>query len=156
MKIELKPIGEVKSCFKNPQDLHFACEKGRLADTESRILIDKDFAEGLEGLEEFSHIWVIYHLHNANRIELTTYPGPPNIKNLTNVGVFASRSQHRPNHLALRMAGLIKINGMEMTVSGLDAIDGSPVLDIKPYIPFFDRAEIVRLAKFYEWTEGRA
>ena len=69
MIIEISPIGTVKSSFKNPKELHFACEQGRFANTKSSIMINPDFAEGLKGLNEFSHIWVIYHLHKANRIE---------------------------------------------------------------------------------------
>ena len=123
--------------------------------TKSSIIINAEFTEGLKGLDKFSHIWVIYHLHNADRIELTTYPGPPSIKNLPKVGVFSSRSQYRPNHLALRLVDLIRINGTEVTVSGLDATNGSPVLDIKPYIPFFDWAETHRIAEWYGWAKGK-
>lgn len=152
--ITLKPIGAVKSDFKNPKDLHFACEKGRLAETQSRIVIGKEFCRGLKGLEKFSNLWVLYHLHKAGRTEMVTHPGPPDIKNLPRVGIFASRSQYRPNHLALRLVDLVKISGNEITVKSLDAIDGSPVLDIKPYIPHFDKTESERIAEWYKWTEN--
>jgi len=155
MKIEVNPIGTVKSSFKNPKDLHFACEQGQFADTESSLMINSDFAEGLKGLNEFSHIWVIYNLHKANRIELSTHPGPPNITEVPRIGVFASRSQYRPNHLALRMVSLVKIDGKEIFVKGFDAIDGSPVLDIKPYLPFFDKAQNEKIAEWYGWMERK-
>jgi len=155
MKMEIESIGEVKSGFRKPQDLHFACENGRLANTESKIIINEEFAEGLKGLAEFSHIWVIYYLHKAEKIELRTHPGSPDIKNLPKVGIFASRSQYRPNHMALRLVDLVKINDREIIVRGLDAVDGSSVLDIKPYVPFFVKTETQKIAEWYEWTEAK-
>lgn len=153
MKIELRDIGIVKSSFRRPEDLHFACEKGILADTESEIVVNDEFSRGLKGLDAFSHLWVIYLLHDAGRTELETHPGPPEIKNLPRVGVFASRSQYRPNHIALRLVTLSGMQANRLFVRGLDAIDGSLVLDIKPFIPHFDRAEGERIAEWYEWTK---
>ena len=150
--IKLRPIGIVESPFRNPKDLHFACEEGRFTDTESSIVINQEFAKGLKGLDDFSHIWVIYHLHKADQTELSTHPGPPNINDLPIVGVFASRSQYRPNHLALRMVNLVKVDRNEIFVKGLDAIDGSPVVDIKPYVPFFDKTQKQKIAEWYRWT----
>jgi len=152
MKIELKPIGYISSEFQNPKDLRFACEKGLLAKTESKLNIRDEFLTGLKGLEKFSHLWVIYSLHKANRIELKTYPGPPSVKNLPRAGVFATRSQYRPNHIALRLVQIKKIEKNVIEVSGLDAIDGSPVIDIKPYVSHFDRLEKFKEADWYKWN----
>ncbi len=154
MKMEIHPIGTVESDFKTPEELHFACKKGRFAGTKSNIVLLEKFSDALKGLERFSHVWIIYYLHKALREEITTYPGPKSIKNLPPVGVFASRSQYRPNHLALRLTELVKIKGRKITVKGLDAVDRTPVIDIKPYIPFFDRTENEKIAEWYEWTGG--
>jgi tRNA-Thr(GGU) m(6)t(6)A37 methyltransferase TsaA len=97
-------------------------------------------------------LWVIYQLHEANRVELKTYPGPLSVKSLSKVGVFASRSQYRPNNIALRLAKIIEVRKNTIKVSGLDAIDGSPIMDIKPYISHFDRPEKFKEADWYKWN----
>jgi tRNA-Thr(GGU) m(6)t(6)A37 methyltransferase TsaA len=146
---EIRPIGKIVSMFRNPEELHFACEGGLHTDTDSEIMLRKDLAPALEGLEGFSHIWVIYKLCKAERVEIKTHPGPPSIKDLPKVGVFASRSQYRPNHIALRLVELVEVNGNSLKVRGLDAINNSSVLDIKPYIPQFDRPDKPRVADWY-------
>ena len=150
--LKIKPIGKVSSEFKRPEELHFACEEGLNAKNTSRIILNDGFKEGLKGLENFSHAFILYYLHRADRVELTTHPGPPSI-NVPRTGVFASRSQYRPNHLALRLVKINEIDGNSLTVTGLDAIDGSAVLDIKPYIPGFDRPEKFRVEPQYNWFE---
>ena len=153
MDICFEPIGEVESEYENPKDLVFACEKGLRTKTNSKIIINKNFEKGLAGLEEFSHVFVMYFLHQADKIELVTHPGPPTETDLPRVGVFASRSQYRPNHIALRLVKLKKIEKNVMFVEGLDAIDGSRVLDIKPYVKGFDRPESYKTAVWYGWLE---
>jgi tRNA (adenine37-N6)-methyltransferase len=150
-KICFDPIGIIQSKFNNPEDLAFACEQGLDTDTESEIIVDEHLKEGLSGLEEFSHIFIIYFLNQADRIELSTHPGPPSEESLPKVGVFASRSQYRPNHIALRLAELLNINCNRILVKGLDAVNGSKVLDIKPYVKGFDRPENFKTAYWYDW-----
>lgn len=152
-EIVFKPIGFVVSKFKKPKDIVFVCEKGTKAKIKSKIIIYKEFEKGLRGLEKFSHIWIIYFLNKINTTEMITYPGPPSIQNLPKVGIFASRSQYRPNPIALKLVKLMKIEENKLHVQGLDAIDGSPVLDIKPYIPSFDKPEKVKIANWYSWLE---
>ena len=151
--VVFKPIGFVKSKFENPSDITFACEKGLKTELMSKIIIDDEFSKGLKDLDRLSHIFVIYHLNKVEKNELLTYPGPPSIKNLPKVGVFASRSQYRPNPIALRLVKLIKVEGNEVYVQGLDAINKSPVLDIKPYVGGFDRPEKFKEAEWYEWLK---
>ena len=150
-KICFDPIGIIHSKFKDPEELIFACEKGLDTDTESEIIIAEKLVDGLAGLEEFSHIFVIYFLNYADKIELSTHPGPPSEISLPKVGVFASRSQYRPNHIALRLVELLNINGNRLFVKGLDAVNDSKVLDIKPYIKGFDRPGKYRTAYWYDW-----
>ena len=94
-------------------------------------------------------------MNKINTIELITHPGPPSIKDLPKVGVFASRSQHRPNPIALKLVKLIKIEKNKVHVQGLDAINNSPVLDIKPYISGFDKPEKVKIASWYNWLNKK-
>ncbi len=155
VNISFKPIGHVISGFNSPGELQFACEKGLMTKTLSTIVIMDEFKEGLKKLEDFSHVFVLYFLHKAEKTELTTYPGPTSVKGLPKVGVFASRSQYRPNPIALRLVKLLEIKEGSIVVEGLDAIDGSKVLDIKPYIPSFDRPEKAKVASHYNWLEEK-
>ena len=150
-KICFEPIGVIASEFENPKDLIFACEKGLNTMTKSKIVLNENFEKGLNGLKDFSHIFVIYFLDQANKIELVTHPGPPTETSLPKVGVFASRSQYRPNHIALRLVKLTKIEGNILYVEGLDAINESKVLDIKPYVKGFDRPDDFKTASWYDW-----
>lgn len=155
-EITFEPIGFITSKFKNPKDIVFVCEKGTKAKITSKIVIYKQFEKGLRGLEKFSHIWVIYFLDKIDTTELITHPGPPSIKDLPKVGVFASRSQYRPSSIALKLVKLRKTQKNKLFVQGLDAINNSPVLDVKPYIPGFDRPEKVKIATWYNWLGNKS
>jgi len=151
--ILIDPIGYVESEYEDPNDLAFACEDGLKTKTFSKIVLKKDYITGLKGLEEFSHLFVIYLLDRAKHIEITAYPDPPGIPDLPEVGVFASRSQYRPNHLALRLVKILNVNNNIIEVEGLDAINNSMVIDIKPYIPGFDRPDEIICASWYNWFD---
>jgi tRNA-Thr(GGU) m(6)t(6)A37 methyltransferase TsaA len=103
---------------------------------------NSEYRDALNHLDEFSHIWIIFEFHRHENWRPTTRP--PRIDGPKRVGIFASRSPHRPNPIGLSAVKLEKIDldargGIEIHVSGVDIMDGSPVLDIKPYIPFADR-----------------
>jgi tRNA-Thr(GGU) m(6)t(6)A37 methyltransferase TsaA len=128
---ELRPIGLVHSPFKDPSDLPppaFAAPRF-FERALGEIEIFPEFALGLDGLESFSHIFVIFHFHRAGPAKLTAVP-PGQTKPR---GIFATRSPHRPNPLGLTVLKLLGREGRVLRVSGLDLIDGTPVLDIKPY-----------------------
>lgn len=148
--IEIVPIGFVESSYSDPSKLTIACKKGTAFDDDSAIVINEELKPMLRGLEEFSHAWVLFHLHKAERVEPVTHPGTPDMKDLPKVGVLASRSQYRQNHIALRLVKIKKIEGRTIRVNGLDAISGSPVIDIKPYVPHFDLPENPRVAEWYK------
>jgi tRNA-Thr(GGU) m(6)t(6)A37 methyltransferase TsaA len=144
----LKPIGRVKSPVTERPEPGFHWD-----DIVSEITLDDSLVEGLEGLEEYSHVIVIYWLHKsveADRMALKVHPrrktdGQP-------VGLFASRSPFRPNPLAMKVVRLIEKKGNLLSVRGLDAIDGTPVLDIKPFIPGYDSPAGVTAPK---WLNSR-
>lgn len=148
--IGMVPIGHVKSGFREPSELERACKEGKAFSAISEIVLRPGSSEMLQGLEQSSHIWVIFHLHKAGRVEPVTYPGPKSVKRLPKVGVFASRSQYRPNHIALRLVSFMSRRGNVLKVKGLDAINGTPVLDLKPYVPLFDLPENPKTAAWYE------
>lgn len=117
----------------------------------SKVRIYPEFCAGLQRLNNFSHIIVLYWLHLRDkenerctlRVVPRRHPGAPQ------VGVFASRSPSRPNPVGLCVAELVKIEDCTLTVKGLDAFESSPIIDIKPYIP---RADSIPEARVPEWT----
>jgi tRNA-Thr(GGU) m(6)t(6)A37 methyltransferase TsaA len=132
-EINLKAIGTVRSEIKERI-------KGRTAQATATIEIDPALTEALDTLDEFSHIIIIYWLHKSRRpAPMKVYPGRH--AHPHPVGVFASRSPDRPNPIAQSTVRLLKREGNILTVEGLDAIDGTPVLDIKPYIAGLDSVE---------------
>lgn len=103
---------------------------------DSRLLVDPEWAEGLEGLEEFSHIIVVFWLDrprvDENELPLKVHPEAR--EDLPMVGLFATRTPHRPNPIGLTAVELLAREGNVLRVRGLDAFTGTPVLDIKPYL----------------------
>ena len=129
--VRFQPIGVVRSPYKEPADLPppaFAPPRFFERST-GEIEIFPEFAAGLDGLEGFSHIIVLFHFHRSGPAKLKVVP-PGRSKPR---GVFATRSPHRPNPLGLSVLRLLGRDGRVLEVSGLDLIDGTPILDIKPY-----------------------
>lgn len=129
MKISLAPIGFVRNSIVEPV---------RRDDWEtviSEIVLHEDLQEALNRIEDFSHIIVIYWMHKIGRSQRkTTKVHPRGNQSAPLVGVFASRSPARPNPVGIRTVRLLERQANVLKVSGLDAINGTPVLDIKPYI----------------------
>ncbi len=129
--MELKPIGVIHSPYKEKKD---APRQGRLSDNEIRLEIYPEFSDGLQSIERVSHLIILYWGHLADRNVLQTVtPFSPEV-----TGVFACRSPNRPNPLAFCIADLIRRDGNVLTVRGVDALDGSALLDIKAYSGMLD------------------
>lgn len=101
----------------------------------SEIVISEDLTEALDGIEEFSHLFIIFYMHKASTEKISLKVHPRGRQDLPLVGVFATRSPYRPNPLGLTLVELVKRDGNKIKVKGLDAIDGTPIIDIKPYDP---------------------
>jgi tRNA-Thr(GGU) m(6)t(6)A37 methyltransferase TsaA len=101
---------------------------------KGQIKLDKKFIEGLKDLEGFSHIILIYHLHLCNGHSLEVKPFLDTKKR----GIFATRAPKRPNPIGLSVVRLERIDGDTIHISNVDIVDGTPLLDIKPYVPHFD------------------
>jgi tRNA-Thr(GGU) m(6)t(6)A37 methyltransferase TsaA len=99
----------------------------------SKIVIDRKFAGGLKGVQGFSHIYVLFLLHQAPKWKGSPMVHPKGRTDIKKTGVFATRSPHRPNPIALTLVKLLSKRARVLTVKGLDAYDGTPVLDLKPY-----------------------
>jgi len=140
MVIILKSIGRVHSPFKNKQDIDpekFASSTD-FDKIEGELEIDNEFSEGLTDIEDFSHVIVIFGFHKSEGYELLTTPRLDN----TPRGVFATRSPHRPNPIGMTILKIIERKNNVLRVSGMDMIEGTPVLDIKPYTPRDQKEEI--------------
>ena len=143
--INFEPIGIIHSPYKNPSDVP---RPARISSqTRGRIEIFDKYIEGLTDLDGFSHIEVIFHLHLSKNPSLKAYPPFDNKEH----GVFATHSPHRPNSIGLTVVKLESIENNLLNISGLDMIDNTPVLDIKPYIPRLNPNEEIRLG----WFEGK-
>ena len=133
-----EPIGTIYSCF----DDKFGTPKQSRVSPHSQAVLELnselDVTAMLEGLASFSHLWLVWVFHaNQNSTPLKKVR-PPRLQG-KKMGVFASRSPHRPNPIGLSVVKLDKILGHKIYLSGVDVITGTPVLDIKPYIPTWDR-----------------
>jgi tRNA-Thr(GGU) m(6)t(6)A37 methyltransferase TsaA len=129
----LKAIGVVKSSFKKPTS-----ERLDLRKIIAEIEIDPVLTEALDGLEGFSHIIVLYWMHKADTDRRHLKVHPMGRTDVPVQGLFAVRTPNRPNPIGKTTVRLLKRHGNILEVQGLDAIDGSPVIDIKPYIPGYD------------------
>ncbi len=129
--VTFTPIGWVESIF----DGYAPSEEMR--QHTSRIVLRPDLAPGLLGLEPDQHLLVLFHLHRAAEYQLQLHPGHNPERPLR--GVFATRSQYRPNGIAATVARVLAVADNVVTLTGLDAQDGSPVLDLKPYSAGFDQ-----------------
>lgn len=104
---------------------------------------DPRFADALRTLEQFSHVWIVFHFHRGENEPWRPLTEPPRLGAPDRVGVFASRAPYRPNRIGLSALRLDRVDadapgGAELHLSGVDLLDGTPVLDIKPYLPFSD------------------
>ncbi len=152
----IRPIGIVKSTadkevlkYSNKDiklDFDVASRQGTDL-KKSEIIINKEYVECLDGIEDFSHIVVLFWTHkvpnNARQIKRVH---PAGLKEIPIKGIFATRSPVRPNPICKTTVKLIKRKGAILFVDGLDAIDNTPVVDIKPHIPFYDSPLNVKLA----------
>lgn len=108
-------------------------------DVISEIVIDKKFTKGLDGIEDYSHISIVYWMDQERQCHLKHHP--QGREDVPYVGIFACRCPQRPNRIAISTVKLIKRSGNTLTVKGLDIVNGTPILDIKPYTPAYDRVE---------------
>ena len=143
----LKAIGVVRNEVKQKPARGF-----NWREVVSQISIDSHLAEALDGLDDFSHIIVLYWMHQATDSQkMAIKVHPRGRQDISSVGLFASRSPYRPNPLGKTTVRLLERRGNILRVAGLDAIDGTPVVDIKPYIPDYDSASD---ATAPEWTKN--
>ncbi len=145
--VQYQPIGVISSPFKGP--VRVPRQAAGALEVRATIEVFEEFSEGLKDLDGFSHIVVLFHLHLVVNPSLVAHPPWDGKAH----GVFATRSPHRPNPIGVSIVRLDRIDGNVLHISGVDMIDGSPVLDIKPYVPELNPSEPVRVG----WlSDGKA
>lgn len=136
--MEMRPIAHIRTPF--PAKFGIPRQSGILDMLESRIVFEKAYRnqDSLRGLSDFSHIWLLWVFSESVREDWSPTVRPPRLGGNTRMGVFATRSPFRPNPIGLSCVKLVRIEGNELVVAGADLMDGTPILDIKPYLPFAD------------------
>jgi tRNA-Thr(GGU) m(6)t(6)A37 methyltransferase TsaA len=142
-EIKYKPIGVIHSPFKEPKGtpIQPAGAKG----INGTVEIFPEYAEGLKDIEGFSHIILLYHFHLSKGPALIAKPYMANETH----GVFAMRGPNRPNPIGISVVRLVKVEGNILHIRDVDIVDGTPLLDVKPYVPEFDIREVERIG----WLE---
>jgi len=143
MKIEYQPIGTIHSPFKTVKGMPI--QPSGAAGVRGTVEIFQQFEQGLKDLDGFSHIILIYHFHRSDGGSLLVMPFLDNVER----GVFATRAPNRPNPIGLSVVRLIGIDGCTLTIDGVDVLNGTPLLDIKPYVPDFDSPDVTSIG----WLE---
>ncbi len=145
MKIQFTPVGIIHTPFKTVENMPI--QPSAAKDIGGTIEIFPEYTEGLADLEGFSHIYIIFHLHKVNSFRLKVIPFLDTVEH----GVFATRSPARPNPLGLSVAEIVSVKNNIIEIRGVDMLDGSPVLDIKPFVPEFENYTGIRRG----WFEGK-
>jgi len=131
------PIGTIHSCY--GEKFGIPRQPGLVKSATATLELPRDMLDAVRGLEEFSHLWIVFVFHRSVRDEWKATVRPPRLGGNERIGVFASRSNFRPNPIGLSVVELLGIEGTVLKLGGGDFLDGTPVLDIKPYVPYADR-----------------
>jgi tRNA-Thr(GGU) m(6)t(6)A37 methyltransferase TsaA len=149
--VNFEPIGYIESCFKERFGTPRQPSLVPSAQATLKLRPELNLSAGLKGLEGFSHVWLVFVFHQNTNKSVKTTVHPPRLQG-ESIGVFATRSPHRPNPIGLSVVKLEKITKDELVLSGIDLIDGTPILDIKPYLPEIDAVKNASGG----WTDDRA
>lgn len=143
--ITMHPIGIIRTQFINIADMPI--QPGGSKGAEGIIEINPEFQKGLADLEGFSHITLIYHFHLVKEYKLSIVPFMDDKPH----GIFATRSPVRPNAIGISTVKLNKLENNKLYITDVDMLDGTPLLDIKPFFPKYDNRENVKAG----WLEGK-
>jgi tRNA (adenine37-N6)-methyltransferase len=139
MSILYRPIGVVHSPFDGIENVPI--QPKAAGGIRGMVEVFPEFAAGLQDLDGFSHVILLYHFHRVTQARLTVVP----FLDREPRGVFATRAPCRPNPIGLSVVRLLEIEGNALQIENVDIVNGTPLLDIKPYVPQFDQCEVDRL-----------
>ncbi|MBR6443309.1 MAG: tRNA (N6-threonylcarbamoyladenosine(37)-N6)-methyltransferase TrmO [Clostridia bacterium] len=143
MELTMKPVGRVQNQVADRKDHAWGADI-------SSIVLDEPYVSGLKGLEDFSHAIILFYLDQARYDrEKHLQRRPQNRDDMPLTGIFAQRAKDRPNRIGMTTVEILSVTEDTLVVKGLDAVDGTPVLDIKPYYPAYDKRE----ATVPEWVD---
>ena len=143
-EIKIKPIGFVSSSVTERTDENWG-------NVVSRIMVEPEYLGSLKGLEEFSHVMIVTFLHQARyEKEKHLQRHPRGLESMPKVGIFSQRAKNRPNPIGVTTVEIVSVGPDYIEVKGLDAINATPVLDIKPYYPHYDRIDSPKVP---EWVD---
>lgn len=160
--MHFEPIGFLESCYRDK--FGTPRQPGLVEHSWARLKIARAFQpeESLQGIEGFSHLWLIFVFHKNSNERFHAKVHPPRMEG-ESIGLFATRSPHRPNPIGLSLVRLVRREGDSLILSGIDLVDGTPILDVKPYLPEIESrpeakagwagAAPVKNASV-EWSEG--
>ena len=143
--ITYRPIGIIHSPFK--ETVGMPIQAAAATGVAGSIALEPAYAEGLKDIEGFSHLILLYHLHLVREFKLTVHPYLDDRPH----GIFATRAPRRPNPIGLSIVRLVGVNGAQLEIQDVDVVDGTPLLDIKPWVPEFDVREGARIG----WIAGK-
>ena len=138
MPHDIEPIGYLRSCFKEKFAIPRQPRLAPAARGVLELLPPFDSAEAVAGLEQVSHVWLLFLFHKALETQPRLRVRPPRLGGNRMVGVFATRATHRPNGIGQSVVKLDRVEPGRLLVSGIDLLDGTPIIDIKPYVPYAD------------------
>ncbi len=148
--VRFKPIGKVRCKFSDEEI------RTKRSSIVSDIIIDSPYVRAMDGMESYSHLFVIFYMHKMPSQETKILKVHPRGRtDVEKVGIFATRSRTRPNPIGLAVVELLETHGHSLKVRGLDALDGTPVLDIKPY-DHIDSKRGIRVPKWWYKIRSRA
>lgn len=148
--LTLRPIGVIRSPFAKLEDMPIQPSGARGARGE--VELDPACAEGLDDLEGFSHLFLLYHFHRSKGFKLKVKPFLEDVKR----GLFATRAPARPNPVGLSVVRLVERKGNVLLIEDVDVLDGTPLLDVKPVVPDFDAPQGEVRTGWLEAHKGRA
>lgn len=144
MEFHFRSIGIIRSPYTDKNQMPIQASRSIAS---GRILLDPDFADGLKDIEGFSHLILLYVFHQSAGYDLEVQP----FLDDQNRGLFATRYPRRPNPIGISVVRLLERHGNTLEIANVDVLDGTPLLDIKPYMPDFDNRNDVKIG----WYETR-
>jgi tRNA-Thr(GGU) m(6)t(6)A37 methyltransferase TsaA len=144
MKVELEPIGIIRSPYKTKEEIPIQASR---SEEEGEIELFEEYEDGLKDIEGFSHIIIVYIFHKSEGFSLHVKPFlDPSLR-----GLFATRHPNRPNPIGISTVKLLERKGNILKIKGMDVLDETPLVDIKPYVPRFDEREEAK----FGWLEDK-
>jgi len=134
----VSPIGFMRSCFKEKFAIPRQPQLAPAARGVLELVAPFDQGDAVQGLEQVSHVWLLFLFHQALEDKPRLKVRPPRLGGNQSMGVFATRATHRPNGIGQSVVKLDKVEAGRLWLSGIDLLDGTPVLDVKPYVPYAD------------------